>query len=79
MKISANEVVLCATNEGELYKRHLQMARENAATWEWRNHIADRFMPIYRRHTPDASIGRSDMNEAATKLRAYYVEHLKEF
>jgi hypothetical protein len=79
MKISASEVVLCATNEGEIYQNHLTMAREGATLQTWQHFILTRFMPRYRKHTPDATLTRAALRLAAKELQRYYKEHLKEF
>lgn len=43
--LTADELVLCATNEGQLYNRHLELATAKASTAIWCCHILDRVLP----------------------------------
>lgn len=43
--LTADQLVLCATNESALYNRHLELAAAKASTAVWCCHILDRVLP----------------------------------
>jgi len=75
--ITANELVLFATNTGPLLQTHLHLARTNG---NWREHIVFTLLPLYRKefHEPRAAMRRDNIITAASELSDYYIQYLSE-
>lgn len=81
-KIDAAELVLCATNESALYAEHKALARfsmlkgatDSGSGWSaWEQHIRLRVLPHL-----DATMKIFERYKAATDLRDYYENHIRE-
>ena len=78
--MNAQQLALYATNEGKLYNRHLELARENAPPVEWRFHIRNAVLPMYRRtfNEPWEGMCQKDIEKAGKALAEYYWERILE-
>lgn len=76
--LTAHEIVLFATNTGELYEAHKQMARDNVPFGKWVEHINARVMPLYCRQVERATLLPSERFNAAHDLKDYYARHIRE-
>lgn len=76
---TVNDVVLSTINTGELYGRHLQLARSNASDDDWFIHVRNVAMRHWR--ASGGSMQRMTverMSEAGCLLREYYAQHICE-
>lgn len=78
MRVQA--LVLYATNEGLLYPRHLELAREGAGLEVWVSHVRRAVLPAYRHqfNEPYEGLSLEDMANVAAELKAYYANHIEE-
>lgn len=78
MQHHVNAIVLCATNEGDLYPKWCAMARNAANTpdSEWADVMRDYVRRLWRekRYTGHAAA----ITPAAMAVRDYYLAHVKE-
>lgn len=83
--VSVESMFLYATNTGEFYQKHRDMAyltsMPNATGHQlWWNHVEDTVIPTYRRenHHSKARMTARDKELLADKLRKYYERHITE-
>lgn len=76
--LKADEIALFATNTGELYETHKQLARQGASNQRWFEHISGPVLRLYARQVEPARCWPSERFDAAAKLKAYYERHIRE-
>lgn len=77
-KLDAQNIVLFATNTGELYETHKRMAREGASKQQWFNHVRGPIARLYNRQVERVCWWPSECFDAAGALKAYYERHITE-
>jgi hypothetical protein len=77
--VNARELFLFATNDGQLYPKAVALARRKATKVAW-FFFADEAADKYGREIRNSRyyFTTTDKKLAARKLRAYYVQHVKE-
>ncbi len=77
--ITAHELVLFATNTGELYETHKQLARDGATQQKWFEHVTGPVLRMYHRQVDrNSRAWPSERFDAARELKAYYERHIRE-
>lgn len=75
----AKAIVLYATNTGELYPKHCEMAKTALPLAKWKAHIVATVIPMFNKEEHTEVHDRVSVAvRAAPALRAYYSEHVKE-
>jgi hypothetical protein len=77
-KLTAHEIVLFATNTGELYETHKQLAREGASQAKWFDHVTGPVLRLYFKQVERALAFPSERWDAARELKSYYERHIRE-
>lgn len=76
--ITARDLVLFATNTGELYETHKTMARTNASFGDWIMHVSVTVMNLYARQVEPCCASLVERRQAADELKAYYERHVED-
>lgn len=77
--VTAKQFALALQNIGELYARHLGLARIEARLPEWKLHIAVQGVKAYRRSVKvPFAITEEDLDRAAVLMRDYYAARIAE-
>jgi hypothetical protein len=77
--VTAEDVELFAINTGELYETHLKYGLNRAGRERWRSHVSNRVWNQFKRELRGNPLIRTeDLNEAADRLRDYYLTHAAE-
>jgi hypothetical protein len=73
-------LVLCATNEGDMYPTWCAMARGGANTTdsEWAHKLRAYRTRLIREGRYDGSLSAETINTAAAQVRDYYLRHVAE-
>jgi hypothetical protein len=82
IKINDEDIVLFATNTGELYPTHLRLARAgtpvnagSSVPETWLAHVTGPVLALYGKQVEPANASAFDRFAAARELKEYYERH----